>query len=122
MSPKNHHLKMHYPFQTSTVPVIPLLYLLFIDSIEPFKKRHKLIHNGRFPKFKVLHCSKILYNRSRFTKTLVTMYNLTNHKISGELKSCNSFWMYPPLWTRSLVAILCTVYLERRWDSLCFLL
>ena len=32
------------------------------------------------------------------------MYSLPKHKISGELKSCNSFWMYPPLWTSLLVA------------------
>ena len=25
--------------------------------------------------------------------------------ISGELESCNSFWMYPPLWTSLLVAM-----------------
>ena len=27
------------------------------DHIDPFTKRHKLVHNGRFPKFEVLYCS-----------------------------------------------------------------
>ena len=38
----------------------------------------------------------ILRNRSRFSKTLVTRYSLPNHKISGELKSWDKFWMYWP--------------------------
>ena len=27
-------------------------------SIDPFTKRHKLVHNGGFPKFEVLYCSQ----------------------------------------------------------------
>ena len=58
--------------------------------MDPFTKRHKLVHNVRFSKFKVLYnVSKILQNRSRFSKTSVTRYSLPDHKISGELKSCN---------------------------------
>ena len=49
--------------------------------------------------------AKILWNRSRFSKTLITLYTLPNHKISDELKSWNSFWMYPPLWTSLLVVM-----------------
>ena len=33
------------------------------------------------------------------------MYNLPNHKVSDQLKSYNSFWIYPPLWTSRLVAM-----------------
>ena len=35
----------------------------------------------------------------------LTRYSRPDHKISGELKSCNSVWMYPPLWTCLLVAM-----------------
>ena len=72
-------------------------------SIDPFTKCHKLVHNGGFPKVEVLRCSQ---NTARFIMIklpLTTRYNLPNHKISGELKSYNSFWMYPPLWTSLLV-------------------
>ena len=42
---------------------------------------------------------------SIFRKTLVTKCSSPDHKISGELKSCNSFWMYPPIWTSLLAAM-----------------
>ena len=42
---------------------------------------------------------------SRFSKTLVTIYSLPNHKISGELKSCDKFWMYWPISTSLVVAM-----------------
>ena len=48
--------------------------------------------------------AKILQNLSRFSKTLVTRYRLPDKNISGELKSCNSFRMHPPLRTSLLVA------------------
>ena len=53
------------------------------------------------------HCivAKILQNRSRLSETLVTRYDLPDHKISDELKSRDSFWIYPPLWTSLLVAM-----------------
>ena len=28
------------------------------QHIDPFTKRHKLVHDGGFPKFEVLHCSQ----------------------------------------------------------------
>ena len=33
------------------------------------------------------------------------MYSLPNYKVLGELKSYQSFQMYPPLWTSMLVAM-----------------
>ena len=66
-------------------------------SIDPFTKRHKLDHNGRFPKFEVLHCSqKNCEIDPRFSKTSVTRSSLLNHKISGESENYNNFRMYPP--------------------------
>ena len=70
--------------------------------MEPFTKRPKLVHNCGFPKFEVLYCT---VKSIRFSKTLVTRYCLPNYKSLGELKSCDIFWMYPPLWTRLLVAM-----------------
>ena len=64
------------------------------NSIDPFAKRHKLVHIGGFSKFAVLYYSQ---NRLIFSKTLVTRYAHPNHKISDGLKSCYSIWMYPPL-------------------------
>ena len=29
-----------------------------VCSVDPFTERHRLIHNGGFPKFGVLYCSK----------------------------------------------------------------
>ena len=74
-------------------------------TIDPFTKRHKLVHDGGFPKFADYIVAKILYNRSRFSDTLVTRYSLPNHKISGEQESWNNFWKYPPLCTSLLVAM-----------------
>ena len=54
--------------------------------IDLFGKRHKLVHNGRFP-------------------TFVTGYNLLDHKASSQLKSYEGFPLYPPLWTSQLVAM-----------------
>ena len=31
--------------------------LSVLQRINPFPKRHKLVHNGRFPKFEALYCS-----------------------------------------------------------------
>ena len=59
-------------------------------NIDPFTKRHKLVHNGGFPKSEELYCSQNTVKSNKIHKTLVTRYNLPNHKISGELKSCNS--------------------------------
>ena len=36
---------------------------------------------------------------------MVTRYSLPNHEISSELQICNSFWIYPPLWTSLLVSM-----------------
>ena len=35
-----------------------LYYDTLIISIDSFTKRHKLVHNGGFPKSKVLYCSQ----------------------------------------------------------------
>ena len=48
---------------------------------------------------------RILLKLIQIQKTLVIRYNLPNHKISGELKCCNSFWMYLPVGTSLLVAM-----------------
>ena len=58
-----------------------------------------------FQNLKYCTVAKILFNQSRFSKTKVTMYSFSNDKISGELIRCNSFWMYPPLWSSPLVAM-----------------
>ena len=49
--------------------------------------------------------AKTLQNQSRLSKNLVASCSLPNHKISGELKSCDSTWIYPPLWTSLAVAM-----------------
>ena len=50
--------------------------------------------------------SRVVADKShRVIVALATRYSLLNHKISGELKSCDSFWMYPPLWTSLLAAM-----------------
>ena len=72
--------------------------------IEPFTKRHKLVHNSGLPEFEVLYCNQNIVKPSRFSENQVTRYS-PNHKISGELKSCNSFWIYLPLWTTLFVAM-----------------
>ena len=43
-----------------TLMLITLYQVLFfiVSSIDRFTKRHKLVHNGGFPKSKVLYCSK----------------------------------------------------------------
>ena len=41
----------------------------------------------------------------KFRKTLVTRYNLPNHKVSNQFKSYNSFGIYLPLWTSYVVAV-----------------
>ena len=58
--------------------------LLYIDT---FTKRHKIMAD---------------FQRLKYC---ITRYNLPNYKISGELKSYNSFLMYPPLWTSLLAAM-----------------
>ena len=57
-----------------------------------------------FQSLKYCIVAKILSNRSRLIETEVSRYSLPNHRVSGELKSFNKFWMYPPLWTNVLVA------------------
>ena len=59
-----------------------------------------------FPNFYHFNVTKTLQNGSRFCKTLVTRYNLPNYKVSGQLKNHYGFWIYPPLWTSQLVAML----------------
>ena len=54
--------------------------LLFIDL---FTKRHRLVHNGRFPKFEALYCSSDMISSTE---------NL-------------SYKAHSPLWTRYLVAM-----------------
>ena len=48
--------------------------------------------------------AQVRYVRLKFRKTLVTRYNLPNHKVSNQFKSYNGFWIYPPLWTSHFVA------------------
>ena len=45
------------------------------------------------------------YIKLKFHKTLVTSCNLPNYKVSNQLKSYSSFWIYPSFWTSYLVAI-----------------
>ena len=58
------------------------------------------------PNFYHFNITKTLQNGSRFCKTLVTRYNLPNYKASDQLKNHYGFWIYPPLWTSQLVAML----------------
>ena len=59
-----------------------------------------------FPNFYRFSVTKTLQNGSRFCKTLVIKYNLSNYKVSGQLKNHYAFWIDPPLWTSQLVAML----------------
>ena len=52
-------------------------------------------------RIKSYECEVSAVNLASF---LGTRYS-PNHKISGELKSCNSFWIYLPLWTTLFVAM-----------------
>ena len=70
-------------------------------AIDSFRKRHKLVHNGRFQEFGLL----LFKYREIDQDTLVTRYSLPYHKISGELKGWDKFWMYWPLWTSLIVAM-----------------
>ena len=55
--------------------------------IDPFPKRHRLVHNRGFPKFKALHFSQNMVNSTEISQTLVTRYNLPDHKVSNQFKS-----------------------------------
>ena len=72
--------------------------------IDPFTKCHKYVHTGGFAKSEVLYCNQNILKLIKIEKTKVTRYSFPNHEISGELKSCKSLLMYPPLWTNRLAA------------------
>ena len=57
--------------------------------IDPFRKRHRLFHNGIFPKFEALYSSPYMITSTEFHKTLVTKYNLPGHKVSNQFKNYN---------------------------------
>ena len=73
--------------------------------IDSFTKRHNWSITVDLHVLKYCIVAKFLKNQSRFSETLVARHSLPHHKISGELKICNSFWIYPPSWTRLLVAM-----------------
>ena len=72
------------------------------NGIDPFTKRHRLVHNGRFPKFEALYWSLSMISS---IESLRNLSYLPNYKVSNQFKSCNGFWIYPPLWTSYLVAM-----------------
>ena len=39
----------------------------FYFDIDPFTKRHRLVHNGGFPKFEALYCSLNMVNSVEFS-------------------------------------------------------
>ena len=84
-----------------------MLHIVYMgEFMDFFTKRRKLVHNGGFLTSEVLYFSQnTMENLPRFKKTIVARYSLPNKKISGELKNCNSFWMYPPLWISFLLAM-----------------
>ena len=60
-------------------------------QLDPFPKRHRLVHNGRFPNFEALYHSLNVISSINFHKTLVTRYNLRNHEVSNQFESHNGF-------------------------------
>ena len=73
--------------------------------IDPFTKSRKLVHNGRFPKFEVMYCSQNTVKLIKIQYNLSYKVQCSKSQNSDELKSCKSFWTYPPLWTSLLVAV-----------------
>ena len=43
---------------------------MFKPSIDPFPKRHRLVHNGRFPKFKALYFGQNMINSTEISQNL----------------------------------------------------
>ena len=72
------------------------------DPIDLFWKRHRLVHNGRLPKFEALYGSLNMVNSAERYK--VQSFK-SQSKVLNQFKSYNSFWMYPPLWPSYLVAM-----------------
>ena len=51
------------------------------SPIDPFPKRHRLVHNGGFPKFETLYCSLSMVNSIEFS------WNLSYEAQSSKLRS-----------------------------------
>ena len=73
-----------------------LFIALTWNILGPFMETYKLVDNGKLPKFEALYfCQNTVILIETRKKNLVAKYSPANHKISAELKSCNSFRIYP---------------------------
>ena len=82
-----------------------LILLNNVTPIDQFPKRHRLVQDGRDPKFQALYWSLNMASSTEISRNLSYKVQSPNNKVSNKFKSYDNFWLYPPLWTSHLVTM-----------------